>query len=216
MSTVLLEGRRLTPESWGVRGHDENESPVVNLEAAELAVRQLLVALGEDPDRDGLLDTPRRVAKAMVEVMGGRAEDPAVHLGRTFEQHCDELVLLKDIELFSLCEHHLMPFIGKAHVAYLPAGGQVVGLSKLARVVEVFARRPQLQERLTHQIADAIERHLQPKGVAVVVQAEHMCMKMRGVCKHEPVMHTFALRGLFKADPTWRSEVLTLTAAGSR
>ena len=190
---------------------DAAPSYPVNLEAAELAVEQLLSALGEDPQRDGLRDTPRRVAKAMAELMHGRYEDPRVHLERTFNQECADLVLLRDVEFFSLCEHHLMPFVGMAHVAYLPAHGQVVGLSKLARVVEVFARRPQLQERMTQQIADAIEKHLRPQGVAVVIQAEHMCMKMRGVCKHQPVMHTHALRGLLKTDPHWRNEVLTLT-----
>jgi GTP cyclohydrolase I len=186
----------------------------VDLDAAADAVRNLLLALGEDPDREGLRDTPRRVAKAMNELMAGRFEDPGVHLKRAFAQRSDEVIMLKNIELFSMCEHHLLPFIGKAHVAYLPSDGQVVGLSKLARLVDVYAKRPQLQERLTNQVADALIEHINPLGAAVIVQAEHMCMKMRGVCKHEPVMHTFALRGVFKDNPEMRTEILTMLNAG--
>ncbi len=185
----------------------------VDLPAAQRAVRDLLVALGEDPTRDGLLDTPKRVAKAMAELMAGRFEDPGLHLARSFEQPFDDLVLLRDIDLFSMCEHHLLPFIGKAHVAYLPSNGEVVGLSKLARVVDVFARRPQLQERLTNQVADALVHHLNPRGVAVVIEAEHMCMKMRGVQKVSPVMHTFTLRGELRDDREMRTEVLALMNA---
>lgn len=188
----------------------------VNLAAAEAAVRQLLVALGEDPDREGLVETPRRAAKALAELMAGRFADVGIHLRRSFEQRTDEAVILKNIELFSLCEHHLLPFIGHVSIAYLPAEGRVVGLSKLARAVEVFARRPQLQERLTNQIADALEEHAQPRGVAVFIQAEHMCMKMRGVSKTQAVMQTMALRGEYRTDGAKRAEILSLVTAGSR
>lgn len=182
----------------------------VDLAGAEAAVRDLLVALGEDPARDGLRDTPRRVAWAMAELLAGRFEDPARHLDRVFEQAGDDLIVLRDIEFFSVCEHHLMPFLGRVHIAYLPNGGEVVGLSKLARLVEVYARRPQLQERLTNEIADALDEHLAPRGVAVVVEGEHMCMKMRGVGKVEPVMQTFALRGGLRDEVERRSEVLSI------
>ena len=215
-STGMLRLAEQIGESTEVGPIPAVVEPVIDLRRAEGAVRDLLEALGEDVERDGLVDTPRRVAKAMAEVMAGRFDDPAVHLQRTFEQACDDLVLVRDIEFFSLCEHHLMPFMGRAHVAYLPAGGRVVGLSKLARLVEVFARRPQLQERMTGQIADAIVEHLEPRGVAVVVQAEHMCMKMRGVSKQDPTMHTHALRGELKTNIDMRTEVLSLITAGSR
>lgn len=188
----------------------------VDLDAAARAVRDLLVALGENPAREGLLDTPRRVARSMAELMRGRFEDPAVHLGRTFEQRCDQPIVLRDIEMFSLCEHHLLPFIGRVHIAYLPGDGRVVGLSKLARLVEVYARRPQLQERLTDQIADALQQHLGPRGIAVVVQAEHMCMKMRGVAKAHPTMLTFAYRGIYHHDPAARLEIFNILNAESR
>lgn len=193
----------------------EDLTPVhaVDLPKAEQAVKMLLEALGENPQREGLLDTPRRVAKAMSELMAGRFVDPGTHLQRIFSQHCDEMVMLRDIELFSLCEHHLLPFIGRVHIAYLPNGNSVVGLSKLARLVETFARRPQLQERLTNQIADALQEHLDPRGVAVFVQAEHLCMKMRGVSKTQAVMQTFALRGEFRSHPGRRAEVLQLLGA---
>jgi len=182
----------------------------VDLPAAERAARQLLVALGEDPEREGLLDTPRRIARAFHEMLAGRYEDPGDHLSRTFEQASDDVIILRNIEFSSLCEHHFLPFTGKAHIAYLPDHGHVVGLSKLARVVDVYARRPQLQERMTNQIADALVEHLDPRGVAVVVQGEHMCMKLRGVHKHSPVMQTFALRGAFKHRPELRSEILAM------
>lgn len=207
MMSLAAAGQRMTD-----RVGDLAASPV-NMRGAQKAVRELLLALGEDPDRDGLKDTPRRVAHALAEMMSGRFEDPAVHLGRVFEQHSDDLVILRDIELFSMCEHHLMPFTGKVHVAYVPSKNRVVGLSKLARIVDVFARRPQLQERLTQQIADALAEHLEPAGVAVVVEAEHMCMKMRGVQKVHPVMQTVALRGSLKEDRDARREVLSLIGA---
>jgi len=176
----------------------------------EAAVREILIAVGEDPDRDGLLDTPKRVAKAYAELFRGLNEDAGRHLARVFDEHSDEVIALRDIDFFSLCEHHLLPFQGKAHLAYLPGEGKVVGLSKLARTVEVFARRPQVQERLTNQIADAIETHLGAAGVAVIIESEHLCMKMRGVSKPHGVMVTSAMRGVFRNDPAARQEVLAL------
>ena len=166
----------------------------------ERAVREILFAIGEDPLRDGIRDTPRRVAKAYAEVFGGLHQDASQHLARVFEQRGDELITVTGIGFFSMCEHHLLPFFGKAHVAYLPQGGRVVGLSKLARTVEVFARRPQLQERLTEQVADALMEHLDPAGCIVMVEAEHLCMKMRGVRTAESMMTTFVRRGVYRDD----------------
>ncbi|MEM8963757.1 MAG: GTP cyclohydrolase I FolE [Acidobacteriota bacterium] len=182
-----------------------------DLPRIERAVREILLALGEDPDREGLLDTPKRVAKAYAQICGGLWEDAGTHLARTFEHQSEgSIVTLKNIEFFSVCEHHLLPFKGHVHIAYLPSADRVVGLSKLARTVEVFARRPQLQEQLTGQIADALVQHLDPQGVTVVAQAEHMCMQMRGVCKSDAVMTTVVHRGAFRDDATQRSEVLRL------
>jgi GTP cyclohydrolase I len=181
----------------------------MDLDRAAAAVRELLLAIGEDPDREGLADTPRRVAKMYREVFQGLASNPAAHLKRVFHEDCDEVVLLRDIDFFSLCEHHLLPFHGRAHVAYLP-DGKVVGLSKLARTVDAFARRPQVQERMTSQIADALMEHLAPQGAVVVVEAEHLCMKMRGVQKPNGVMVTSAVRGIFKENAAARSEVMSL------
>ncbi len=192
----------------------ETQSPV-QVDRVESAVRQLLAALGEDPDREGLLDTPRRVARMYRELFAGLTTDPAVHLQRVFTEQYDEIVLLRNIDFYSLCEHHLLPFQGKAHVAYLP-DGKVVGLSKLARTVDAFARRPQVQERMTCQIADALMEHLNPKGAAVVVEAEHLCMKMRGVQKPNGVMVTSAVRGVFRSDPAARAEVMELIRNGGR
>lgn len=172
----------------------------VDLKRIERAVREILLAIGEDPDRDGLLDTPKRVAKAYTEIFAGLRQDPAEHLARVFEQRSDEFVTVTNIDVHSVCEHHLLPFFGKAHVAYLPGGGKVVGVSKLARTVEVFARRPQIQERLTEQIADALMEHLDAAGAVVIVEAEHMCMRMRGVRSAESRMTTVARRGVFKDD----------------
>jgi GTP cyclohydrolase I len=183
-----------------------------DLPRIERAVREILVAIGEDPDRDGLLDTPRRVARAYADLLGGLRETPAQHLGRVFEHSTqnDDLVLVRDIEFASLCEHHLLPFNGAAQVAYLPAKGRVVGLSKIARTVDVFARRPQLQERLTAEIADAISRHLQARAVAVIVRAEHMCLRMRGAAKRGADMVTSAFRGEFERNRALRVEALGL------
>jgi GTP cyclohydrolase I len=176
------------------------------------AVREILLAVGEDPDREGLLDTPSRVARAYAETFAGLREDAGTHLARTFEHEAsgDDIVLLRNIEFASLCEHHLAPFLGRAHIAYLPSGGRVTGLSKLARTVDVFARRPQLQERLTAQIADAMVEHLDPRGVAVLIEGEHMCMRVRGAKKADAQMVTTAMRGVFTDDRDLRREVLGL------
>ena len=184
----------------------------VDMPRVEAAVREMLIGLGEDPDREGLVDTPARVARAFREILGGMHEDPGVHLVRQFsqEQVGDDIVILRNIDFVSVCEHHFLPFTGKAHVAYLPSHGKVTGLSKLARTVDVFARRPQLQEQLTGQIADALVEHLDPRGVGVVVQAEHSCLKLRGARKAHTEMVTTAFRGDFRWDRDLRSEVLQL------
>ncbi len=176
----------------------------------ERAVREILIAIGEDPDREGLLDTPARVARAYGEIFAGLRQDASVPLSRVFSEATGDTVICRDIEFYSMCEHHLLPFSGKVHIAYLPDAGQVVGLSKLARTVEVFARRPQVQERLTQQIADALVENLAPRGVAVVIESEHLCMKMRGVGKQSPEMVTTAMRGEYRDNQAMRSEVLSL------
>ncbi|WP_404288472.1 GTP cyclohydrolase I FolE [Glutamicibacter arilaitensis] len=174
------------------------------------AVREILEAIGEDPDRDGLVDTPKRVAKAYAEFFAGLHQDAAEHLSTTFDIEHDELVLVKDIPFYSTCEHHLVPFYGTAHIGYIPGrGGKVTGLSKLARLVEVFARRPQVQERLTTQIVDALVEHLEPTGAIVVVECEHMCMSMRGVRKPGAKTVTSAVRGQLRETAT-RAEAMSL------
>ena len=173
------------------------------------AVTEILDAIGEDPSRQGLKGTPQRVARAYLELFAGMGEDPSRHFGAVFEEQYDEMVVLRDIPFHSMCEHHLLPFMGKAHVAYL-TDGRVVGISKLARVVDTLAHRPQVQERLTNQIADIIMDHLQPKGVAVVLEAQHTCMIIRGVKKPGSVMITSALRGLCKSNPATRQEAMGL------
>ncbi len=183
----------------------------VDQEAIRAAVRQILIAIGEDPDRDGLQQTPDRVARFFTEVTSGMWETADEHLEVQFESLYDEIVMVRDIPLYSLCEHHMVPFRGKAHVAYVPAAdGCITGLSKLARLVDMFARRLQVQERLTMQIADEIERILKPRGVMVVVEAEHMCMSMRGVKKPGSTTVTSAVRGSFRTDPATRAEGLRL------
>ncbi len=183
----------------------------VDQEAIRAAVRQILIAIGEDPDRDGLQQTPDRVARFFTEVTSGMWETADEHLEVQFESPYDEIVMVRDIPLYSLCEHHMVPFRGKAHVAYVPAAdGCITGLSKLARLVDMFARRLQVQERLTMQIADEIERILKPRGVMVVVEAEHMCMSMRGVKKPGSTTVTSAVRGSFRTDPATRAEGLRL------
>ncbi|MGH1563850.1 GTP cyclohydrolase I FolE [Mumia sp. DW29H23] len=184
--------------------------PTFDTERAEAAVRELLSAIGEDPDRDGLRDTPSRVARAYKEIFAGMRRDPAEVLSRTFEVDHDEMILVKDIELWSMCEHHLVPFTGVAHVGYIPAAdGRVVGLSKLARLVDVYARRPQVQERLTTQIADALTETLNPAGVIVQIEAEHLCMTMRGVRKPGAKTITSAVRGQLR-NPATRAEAMSL------
>jgi len=182
----------------------------VNKEQIEHAIRLLLEAVGEDPNREGLLDTPKRVAKMYEEVFSGLNEDPKEHFKTVFGEDHEELVLVKDIPFYSMCEHHLVPFYGKAHIAYIPKGGKVTGLSKLARAVEAVAKRPQLQERITSTVADSIVESLEPHGVMVVVEAEHMCMTMRGVKKPGASTVTSAVRGVLATDAAARSEVLSL------
>jgi GTP cyclohydrolase I len=178
---------------------------------AEAAVRELLLAVGEDPDRPGLLETPARVARAYAETFAGLWQDPHEILATTFDENHDELVLVKDIAMYSTCEHHLVPFHGVAHVGYIPGeDGRVTGLSKVARLVEVFARRPQVQERMTRQIADALADVLQPRGVLVVIEAEHLCMAMRGIRKPGTTTVTSAVRGIFRENAATRSEAMSL------
>lgn len=178
---------------------------------AEAAVRELLSAIGEDPNREGLLETPARVARACAEIFSGLQEDPAEHLLKQFhEADHEEMVIIRDIPFTSMCEHHLLPFVGKAHVAYIPRKGRITGLSKIARCVEGYARRPQVQERMTSQIADAIMRALEPLGTLVVVEAEHSCMTARGIKKPGSLTVTSAVRGSFKEDEKTRSEALSL------
>jgi GTP cyclohydrolase I len=188
-----------------------DDNPGVDLDRLEKAVREILIAIGEDPDRDGLLRTPQRVAEMYAEVCSGLREDPSRHLTVTFEANHDEMVLVRDIALYSICEHHLAPFHGRAHVAYIPGDdGRITGLSKLARLVDGFAKRPQVQERLTTQIADAIVEVLQPRGAFVLIEAEHLCMSMRGVRKPGTLTLTSAVRGLFKDNAATRAEVMAL------
>jgi GTP cyclohydrolase I len=177
----------------------------------ERAIRELLLAIGEDPDRDGLARTPHRVAEMYREITSGLHEDPAHHLTVTFEADHDEMVMVRDIPIYSICEHHLLPFHGRAHVAYIPGDdGRITGLSKVARLVDGFAKRPQVQERLTTQIADAIVTALAPRGAFVLIEAEHLCMSMRGVRKPGSITVTSAVRGMFKANPATRAEALSI------
>ncbi len=181
----------------------------VDVERIERAVGEILLAIGEDPTREGLKAAPRRVANMYVELLEGMQHEPSEHLQSIFHEKYDEVVLLRDIPFFSICEHHMMPFIGTANVAYLP-DGKVLGVSKIARIVDCFAKRLQLQERLTAQVADFLMDNLKPKGVAVVIEASHSCMTIRGIRKPNSEMVTSALRGLFKTDPRSRAEVLGL------
>lgn len=188
---------------------NEPRNDEVDLASIESAVRTILTAVGEDPNRDGLLETPARVARMYAEMFAGLKSDPGRHLAKVFDEDYDEIVLVRDISFCSMCEHHLLPFTGRAHIAYLPSG-KVVGLSKLARVVEEVARRPQVQERLTQTIADLIEDRLSARGVAVVCEATHSCMTMRGVRKPGSLCITSSMRGIFRDDPKSRAEVLGL------
>lgn len=199
----------LLAEPIAPQARERRTDATVDLAAIEQAVRTILSAVGEDPDREGLLETPRRVAKMYAEMFAGLHQDPARHLRVTFAENYDEIVLVRDIRFTSMCEHHLLPFSGVAHVAYIP-NGRVTGLSKLARVVEEVARRPQVQERLTQEVADLIETELDSKGVAIVISAEHSCMSIRGVRKSGSQTVTSAVRGLFKTNPASRAEVMSL------
>ena len=181
----------------------------VDTKRIEKAVREILLAVGEDIEREGLKKTPERVARMYAELLAGMHEDPKEHLLSVFSENYEEIVLLREIPFYSICEHHLMPFIGHAHVAYLPSG-RILGISKLARIVDCFARRLQAQERLTYQIADFIMNNLKPQGAAVVLEASHSCMTIRGIKKPGSVMVTSALRGIFKRDPRSRSEIMSL------
>jgi GTP cyclohydrolase I len=186
-----------------------NDHPAVDRPRVEAAVREILLAIGEDPDREGLVETPARMARMYEEIFAGLREIPDHHLQVTFEAGHDEMIMVRDIAIISVCEHHLVPFIGKAHVAYIPnADGRVTGLSKLARLVDAYARRPQVQERLTSQVANEIERTLQPRGVMVVIEAEHLCMSMRGVRKPGSTTVTSAVRGLFRSNVATRQEAM--------
>lgn len=189
--------------------HEKPTEHRIDLERIEAAVREILQAVGEDPDREGLRRTPRRVAKMYAELFAGLQVDPCRHLKTFFSESYDELVVLRDIPFNSMCEHHLMPFEGKAHIAYLP-NGRVVGLSKLARVVEEFALRPQVQERLTTQVADSLIECIDARGVAVVLEATHSCMTCRGIKKAGSIMVTSAVRGTCRSDARTRSEVMSL------
>ena len=215
IETVLMQqGDLNVPDSLPMQAE---LSVAVDQERIAAAVREILEAIGEDPDRDGLHDTPARVARMYAETCAGLTDDPSRHLKVTFDAGHDEMILVRDITLYSMCEHHLVPFFGKAHVAYIPnTDGRVTGLSKLARLVDGYARRPQVQERLTTQVADAIERALDPRGVLVVVEAEHMCMAMRGIRKPGSSTVTSAVRGLFREDAAARAEAMRFIDTGGR
>ena len=191
------------------------EVPPVDQERIERAVREMLLAIGEDPERDGLLGTPARVARMYAEQFAGLRQQPEDVLTTVFDAEHDEIVLVRDIDMYSMCEHHLVPFFGKAHIGYIPNGkGEITGLSKLARLVDVYARRPQVQERMTCQIADALVRILEPRGVIVVLEAEHLCMSMRGVRKPGTTTVTSAVRGLFRDNEATRGEAMSFIHGG--
>lgn len=216
MSGSPEEGEKVT----GSLIYEEEEASApsdteVDLKRIERAVREILLAVGEDADREGLRDTPARVARMYAELFSGLRQDPRVHLQRFFTEKYDEVVLVTDISFESVCEHHLMPFMGKAHIGYLP-NGRVIGLSKLARVVEGVARRPQVQERMTETIADLLVRELHAKGVAVIIEAVHTCMTVRGVRKPGSVCVTSAMKGAFRSNPSTRAEIMTLIYGNRR
>lgn len=193
---------------------NKSENFKVDKAKIETAIRTILEAVGEDPDREGLRDTPARVARMYEELFWGLHQDPSEYLQVVFTEHHDQMIIVKDIPLYSMCEHHLVPFVGRAHVVYMPREGKLIGLSKIARVVEVFARRPQVQERLTYQIAETFMEVLNPYGVMVVIEAEHMCMSMRGIRKPGTTTITSAVRGRFEKDNRSRSEALSLIMKG--
>jgi len=192
----------------------ESDLPSVDLPRIEAAVREILAAIGEDPNRDGLLETPARVGRLYEEICSGLREDPSEHLIKTFDVDHDEVIVVRDIPLYSLCEHHLIPFFGRAHVGYIPKkGGRITGLSKLARLVDGYSRRPQVQERLTRQVADAMRDRLDPQGVIVIIEAEHLCMSMRGIRKPGSQTVTSAVHGAFRENAASRAEVMQLIQA---
>lgn len=218
MSAHLPHLARRLPAMDSVAATELDLASGVDHERIERAVREILVAIGEDPEREGLRETPQRAARAWRDLTAGARDTAERHLGKQFEHRTTgghDLVAVRDVEFHSLCEHHLLPFFGRAHVAYLPSKDRVCGLSKVARTIDVFARRLQMQERLTSQIADAIVEHLDPLGVAVILEGEHMCMRMRGASKSESDMLTTAFRGLYETERSARAEVVQLLL-GSR
>lgn len=202
-----------TRRAWG-EDNDHADRVGIDQDRIRAAVREILLAIGEDPDREGLADTPDRVARMYAELFSGIHKNPREVLQKTFTQKYDEMVLEKDIGFESICEHHLLPFLGKAHVAYLP-NGKIVGLSKLARVVELLSKRPQVQERMTEEIADLLMEELDPRGVGVILEASHTCMTVRGIRKPDSLCVTSAMRGAFKDNPSTRAELMALIC-GSR
>jgi GTP cyclohydrolase I len=206
----------MTKDAHSTKGEKPGKSvrKSVDLLKIEVGVKSILEGIGEDPARPGIQRTPQRVARMFKEILGGLAEDPAVHMKIIQEEKHDEMVIIKDIPLYSMCEHHLLPFAGVAHVAYIPKEGRIVGLSKIARVVESYARRLQVQERLTKQIADLINERLKPLGVMVVIEAEHMCMSMRGAKKPKSLTVTSAVRGSFRSSHATRVEAMALIKGG--
>lgn len=213
MAKMRVGGRSQTQRPLHKAPHSESNRTGVDQHRISAAVREILIAIGEDPNRQGLRNTPDRVARMYAEVFAGLDEDPAQHLDAVFRENYDEMVALRDIPFYSMCEHHLLPFTGRAHIAYVP-DRKIIGVSKLARIVECFARRPQVQERLTSQIADLLMSGLKARGVAVVIEASHACMIVRGVKKPGAEMVTSAVRGLFKANMATRNEVLSFLQRG--
>jgi GTP cyclohydrolase IA len=197
------------PMNGAQSSENGSEFPKVDLARIEAAVREILLAVGEDPDREGLLETPARVARMYAEVFSGLHNNPSEHLQKTFTQKYDEMLIERDIRFESMCEHHLLPFFGRAHVAYLP-NGKIVGLSKIARVVEALARRPQVQERMTEDLADLFMKELEPRGVGVILEASHSCMTIRGVRKPDSICVTSAMRGVFRDNQSTRAEMMAL------
>ncbi len=195
---------------YNIYNNCKEEGIMIDKEKIETAVKMILEGIGEDPDREGLIDTPKRVARMYEEIFSGLHRDPKEDLSIFFNEEHDEMVIVKDIPVYSMCEHHLLPFFGKAHVVYIPKDGRITGISKLARVVDSFAKRPQLQERLTSQVADTLMEALDPLGVLVVIEANHMCMTMRGVRKPGSATVTSAVRGIFRRNKATRAEALSL------
>ena len=211
----MNEKTRISPTADPLADIDPAQRQGFDQQKIENAIREIIIAIGEDPDRDGLQDTPARVSRAYKEMFSGLYQRPEEDLATTFDLNHNELVIVKNIDIFSVCEHHLLPFVGKASVGYIPNNsGQITGLSKLARLIDVYAKRPQVQERLTSQVADALMRILKPQGVIVVIECEHFCMSMRGVSKPGSKTTTSVVRGNLQ-DPALRHEALTLISHNS-